>query len=232
VPDVRGAAGRETMTASPERPRHIPLIGVAGGIASGKSLITEQLRNLGAAVIVADLAAHNVLKLEKIKQAARERWGDAIFGPDGEIDRPRLGKIVFAPPPAGPAELEYLEHLVHPRVRQLIRQQIDDLTSQPTTRAIVLDVPLLFESGWNKFCDTILFVDAPRDVRLQRAAERGWTAEEFDRREAAQLAVDSKRQQSTLVIDNAGSKQAAQEQVDKFWQSVVEPTASKNRISD
>jgi len=220
------------MTASPEHPRRIPLIGVAGGIASGKSLITEQLRNRGAAVIVADLAAHNVLKLEEIKAVARERWGDAIFGSDGEIDRPRLGKIVFAPPPEGPAELEYLEHLVHPRVRQLIRQQIDELTSQPNTRAIVLDVPLLFESGWNTFCDTILFVDAPRGARLERAGERGWSAEEFDRREAAQLAVESKRQQSSHVIDNSGSKQSSQEQVDKFWQTVVEPATSKDPLSE
>lgn len=221
------------MTASPDRPRgRIPLIGVAGGIASGKSLVTEQLRSRGAAVIVADQTAHNVLKLEEIKQAAKERWGDAIFGPDGEIDRPRLGKIVFAPPPTGPAELEYLEHLVHPRVRQLIRQQIDDLVSQPHTRAIVLDVPLLFESGWNEFCDIVLFVDAPREVRIQRAADRGWSAEEFDRREAAQLAVESKRQRAGLVIDNSGSKHATQAQVDKFWETFVEPAASKNHISD
>ena len=213
------------MATSQDQPRRqVPLIGVAGGIASGKSLITEQLRLLGADVIVADLAAHDVLKLEEVKAAARERWGEAIFGPDGEIDRARLGKIVFAGPPAGPAELEYLEQLVHPRVRQVIRHQIEHLVSQPQTRAIVLDVPLLFESGWNEFCDTILFVDAPHDVRVRRAAERGWTAEDFDRREATQHSVDSKRQRASLVIDNSGSKQATQNQVADFWQTYVSPS--------
>lgn len=217
---------------SEDRPRlRVPLIGVAGGIASGKSLITEQLRSKGAAVVVADLAAHDVLKLEEVKQAARERWGEAIFGPDGEIDRPRLGKIVFAPAPEGPAELEYLEHLVHPRVRQIIRQQVDELVTQPQTRAIVLDVPLLFESGWNEFCDTVVFVDAPRDVRACRASERGWSEEEFNRREAAQQAVESKRQRSDVVIDNSGSKQAAQAQVDRFWQNLIDPAGRKEYTS-
>ncbi len=211
------------MKLPQERPRkRIPLIGVAGGIASGKSLITEQLRNKGAAVIVADMAAHHVLKLEKVKAAARERWGEAIFGPDGEIDRPRLGKIVFAPPPAGPPELRYLEQLVHPHVRQIIRHEIDELTSRPQTRAIVLDVPLLFESGWNEFCDKILFVDAPRNMRVRRAAERGWTAEEFDHREAAQQPLERKRQLADVMIDNAGSKKEAEVQVDLFWQSLTD----------
>lgn len=204
----------------PKNPRKIPILGVAGGIASGKSLITEQLQALGADVIVADAAAHDVLKLEEVKRAARERWGEGIFGAGGEIDRPRLGKIVFAEPPSGPAELKYLEQLVHPPVRQIIRRQIEQLASNERTQAIVLDVPLLFESGWNEFCDTVIFVDAPREVRLARAAARGWSAEEFERREAAQLPLDSKRSQSHVVIDNSSSKQSALAQVEGFWQSL------------
>lgn len=202
---------------APSTPRDIPILGIAGGIASGKSLITEQLQALGADVIVADAAAHDVLKLEEVKRAARERWGAGIFGADGEIDRPRLGKIVFAEPPAGPAELEYLEQLVHPPVRQIIRRQIEQLASNARTQAIVLDVPLLFESGWNEFCDTVIFVDAPREARLARAAARGWSAEEFDRREAAQWPLDSKRSQSQVVIDNSSTKQSTQAQVESFW---------------
>ncbi len=209
-----------TQLGDQQKPPGIPIIGVAGGIASGKSLVTEQLEALGARVIVADAAAHDVLKLEEVKQAARQRWGEAIFGPEGEIERSRLGKIVFAPPPAGPAELEYLEQLVHPPVRQIIRRQIEQLASDPRTRAIVLDVPLLFESGWNEFCDTVIFVDAPREARLVRAAARGWSAEEFDRREAAQLPLDRKRSKSQVVIDNATTKQAAQAQVECFWRSL------------
>ena len=209
----------------PQNPRNIPILGIAGGIASGKSLVTEQLQALGADVIVADAAAHDVLKLQEVKRAARERWGEEIFGPDGEIDRPRLGKIVFAEPPAGPAELEYLEQLVHPPVRQIIRRQIDQLASDPQTQAIVLDVPLLFESGWNEFCDTVIFVDAPREARQARAATRGWSAEEFERREATQLPVDSKRSRSQFVIDNSTTKQSTQAQVESFWRSLKSRSA-------
>ncbi len=208
-----------TAPASGER-RRVPLIGVAGGIASGKSLVTEQLEAHGAAVIVADQTAHEVLRLAEVKLAARQRWGDDIFGPDGEIDRSLLGKIVFAPTSQGPVELEYLEQLVHPRVRQIIHHQIEELARQPQTQAIVLDVPLLFESGWDRSCDTIVFVDAPREVRVSRAAERGWTAEEFDRREATQDSISSKRERSSVVIDNSRTKQSTQAQVDRFWQSL------------
>jgi dephospho-CoA kinase len=196
------------------------LIGVAGGIASGKSLVTDQLRALGAAVIVADETAHEVLKLDEVKQAARQRWGEAIFTPQGEIDRSRLGKIVFASTPEAHAELEYLEQLVHPRVRQITHRQIDLLARDPQTQAIVLDVPLLFESGWDAACDTIVFVDAPREARVSRAAQRGWTAEEFDRRELAQDSLASKRDRSSVVIDNSGTKMATQAQVDRFWQTL------------
>jgi dephospho-CoA kinase len=213
------------MNSKQQRPeRRVVLIGVAGGIASGKSLVTDQLRSLGAAVIVADEAAHEVLKQEEVKQAARRRWGEAIFGPDGEIDRPRLGKIVFAPPPEGPTELEYLEQLVHPHVRQKIGRRIEQLATDPAIRAIVLDVPLLFESKWNEVCDKILFVDAPRGTRLARAAQRGWTAEELDRRESAQLPVEVKRQRSDVIIDNSTTKQSTQAQVERFWQTVCDPS--------
>jgi dephospho-CoA kinase len=209
----------------PSNPRKVPILGIAGGIASGKSLVTEQLQALGADVIVADAAAHDVLKLEEVKQAARERWGEAIFGPDGEIDRSRLGKIVFAEPPAGPAELKYLEQIVHPPIRQVLRRQIEQLASSAHTQAIVLDVPLLFEGGWNEFCDTVMFVDSPREARLARAAARGWSAEEFDRREAAQLPLDSKRAQSQIVIDNSTTKQSTLAQVESFWRSLKNPSA-------
>jgi dephospho-CoA kinase len=201
----------------------IPLIGIAGGVASGKSLIAEQLRRAGAAVISADELAHEVLKFDEVKRAARERWGEAIFGPAGEVDRRALAKIVFGANPAAQQELEFLEQRIHPHVGRLAREQIARLSEAPGNRvpAIVMDVPLLFESGWNKFCDKILFVDAAADVRLGRALGRGWTKEEFARREACQESLEHKRRLADVVIDNSGSKESAQAQVDQFWQSLT-----------
>jgi len=200
----------------------LPILGIAGGIASGKSFVTEQLERNGAAVISADAAAHEVLKLEEVKLLARKRWGDSIFAADGQIDRPALGKIVFAPPPDGPRERKYLEQLTHPRIREIINRQAGELASQGSAPAIVLDVPLLFESGWNKFCDKIVFVEAPPELRQKRAAERGWTPEEFTRREAAQQSLETKRNGADVVIDNSGSRESARSQVDRFWQSLVD----------
>jgi dephospho-CoA kinase len=198
------------------------IIGIAGGIASGKSFVTEQLERHGAAVISADTAAHEVLKLEEVKDLARKRWGNAIFAADGQIDRTALGEIVFAPPPDGPRERKYLEQLTHPRIREIINRQAGELAQQGSATAVVLDLPLLFESGWNKFCDKIVFVDAPREVRQSRAAQRGWTPEEFTRRETAQQSPEAKRELADVVIDNSGSRESARAQVDRFWQSLVD----------
>ena len=87
--------------------------------------------------------------------------------------------------------------------------------------AVVIDAALLFESGWNEVCQVVAFVDAPRELRRQRALTRGWTPEEFSRREAAQMPIEEKRQLSSHVIDNAGSLTNLHAEVAKFWNEVV-----------
>ncbi len=200
----------------------IPLIGVVGGIASGKTFVTEQLARRGAAVISADQLAHEVLRLEPVKQKVRERWGDKVFGSDGEVDRAALARIVFGPPPGGPAELKYLEQLTHPKVGELARGRIEALNAAGAVKAIVLDVPLLTESGWHEWCDKIVFVDTPRAVREQRAVQRGWNKEEFARREAAQESLESKRKLADVMIDSSGSPESVQAQIEHVWPSLVD----------
>jgi dephospho-CoA kinase len=94
----------------------ISLIGIVGGIASGKSLVAQTLESQGAEIISADALAHEVLQYELVKQEVRKCWGDEVFGPDGNVNRAALAKIVFAPPPDGPRELKHLEQLIHPKV--------------------------------------------------------------------------------------------------------------------
>ncbi len=199
-------------------PTKIPIVGIVGGIASGKSLVAAHLERQGAVVVDADKVAHEVLKLDEVKALALERWGETIFGKDGQIDRQALGKIVFGPAPDGPRELKYLESLTHPRIGKLTLERIAQL-SEEATAAIVLDVPLLFESGWNKICDKTIFVDAERTLRESRAALRGWTPEDFARREAAQESLEAKRALADVVIDNSGTPQATQHQIDRVWHS-------------
>ncbi len=196
------------------------MIGIVGGIAGGKTLITEQLARLGAAVISADALAHEVLKHDAVKRAARERWGEVIFSADGEIDRAALASIVFASPPDGPRERKYLEQLTHPQISRLALDRVAALQGDTSVPAIVLDVPLLVEAGWNKLCDKIVYVDAPRAARLSRALARGWTQEDFDRREAVQQPPQDKRDLADCVIDNSTTPQSAQAQVERFWRSL------------
>ena len=196
------------------------VIGLMGGVASGKSLVAEQLAALGAGVLDADRAGHEALALPEIEAAARQRWSAAAFAADGRIDRARLARIVFAAPPDGPREREYLEQLTHPEIGRLLRQQAEALAAAGTGVA-VLDAPLLLEAGWDKLCDRLVFVDAPRQARLARALKRGWTEEDFAARERAQESLDSKRKRADAVIDNSGSPQYTQAQVERFWHSLI-----------
>ncbi len=201
-------------------PASLSVLGLVGGIASGKSLVADQLVELGAGLLDADGAGHEVLRLPAVEAAVRSRWGDRVFGSDGRINRSEVAKIVFAPPPGGAAERNFLEELTHPKIAERLGLQANQF-AEAGVRVTVLDAPLIFESGWDKLCTQILFVDAPRRARLSRAIVRGWTEEEFVAREAAQLPIDEKRRRADLVVDNSGSPERTRVQLERFWPSLV-----------
>jgi len=196
------------------------VIGILGGVASGKSLVSGELAWLGAGVLDADRAGHEALRMPAIAAAARRRWGEAIFGADGQIDRKRLAQVVFAPPPEGPRERKCLEELTHPEIGRLLEQEARRM-SQAGTVAAILDAPLLLEAHWDKFCGKLMFVDAPRELRLRRALARGWSEKEFAVRESVQEDLESKRGRADLVVDNSGSPEQTREQVQRLWHSLV-----------
>ncbi len=196
------------------------IIGVTGGVASGKSTVARQFATLGAAVLDADEAGHEALRLPQVEAAARRRWGDAAFGPDGRIDRARLARLVFGPAPEARQERAYLEQLTHPEIARRWKQQAEKLTAAGTAAAVV-DAALLLEAGWHEMCTKIVFVEAPRETRLARAMERGWSEEDFAAREGAQDSLDHKRAQADVIIDNSDSPQRTQAQVEQFWASLV-----------
>lgn len=196
------------------------VIGLLGGIASGKSTVAEELRKLGAGVLDADRAGHEALRLPSVMSVIRQRWGDTVFNSAGEVDRAAIARIVFAPSEAAPAELRFLEQLTHPEIGRLLAEQAGDIASG-TAPAVVLDAPVMMKAGWDNYCDRIVFVDAPRSIRLARALERGWSQEDFDRREAAQEALDEKRSRADRIIDNSTSKESTERQVQQFWRTLV-----------
>jgi dephospho-CoA kinase len=196
------------------------LIGILGGVASGKSLVAGQFARLGAGVLDADRAGHEVLRLPHVETAVRQRWGAEVFGPDGRVDRSRLACIVFGDPPDGPRERKYLEQLTHPEIGRLLERQAERLAASGC-RAAVLDAALLMEAGWDRLCEKLVFVDAPRELRLSRALARGWNEEDFAAREQSQRSLDWKRGRADVVLDNSGSPEQTLAQVERLWQSLI-----------
>ena len=197
------------------------VIGILGGVASGKSAVSDRLRTLGAVVLDADRLGHEVLREPEVKEVLRRRWGETVFDAAGEVDRRKVAEIVFAATPQGEEELAFLEQLTHPRIGQRLRTQLEEL-NLAGARAAVLDAPVMLKAGWDRMCDCILFVDTPRQVRLARARQRGWTEAGFAAREAAQEPVEMKRSRAGTIIDNSSSWDHLYEQVDRFWRSVSE----------
>ena len=196
------------------------VVGLLGGIGSGKTLVARQLGQMGACVLDADQAGHQVLESPDVKQAAIERWGSSILAADGRIDRRRLAEIVFAPTTEGLAERSFLQQLTHPRIAcRLVAEARRQ--AREGFRVAVLDAPLLLEAGWDKLCDILVFVDAPQPLRLARVQARGWSAKEFADREGVQASLDLKRRRADWVIDNSGSPEQTRVQVVRLWDWLV-----------
>ncbi|MBN1396253.1 MAG: dephospho-CoA kinase [Pirellulales bacterium] len=197
------------------------IIGITGGVASGKSTVARMLENLGAAVLDADWAGHEALRLPHVEAAAKKRWGEKVIGPDGRIDRPSLARVVFAPGKQGHTERIYLEQLTHPEIARLLQLQADAIEQAGDVKVVVLDAPLLLEAGWKDVCEKIVFVEAPWNARLARALARGWNKGDFTAREDAQESLQRKRENADVIIDNSASPERTQAQVERFWASLV-----------
>jgi dephospho-CoA kinase len=196
------------------------ILGLLGGIASGKTVVARELEKLGSVVLDADRAGHEVLRLPHVKEAARKRWGASIFGQDGKIERKRLADIVFAHTDEGRRELAYLEKLTHPEIGRRLQEELN-LLKQQGVQVAVLDAPVMLKAGWDRFCDQIWFIDAPRETRIERAKQRGWSDAEFTARELAQEPVERKRELADFVVDNSGAVAYTQQQIERLWHNLI-----------
>lgn len=196
------------------------IIGLLGGVAAGKSQVARLFRRKGAEVLDADTVGHEVLRIPSVREAIRHYFGDGVFGPDGQVHRPALGHIVFGASPEAPQKLAMLESLTHPHIRRQLRGQAERMLADGVP-VVILDAPVLLKAGWNDLCDALVFVDCPEPVRRARAVARGWSAEDFAAREAAQASVESKRALANFVVDNSGSLGYTQSQIEQVWQTLV-----------
>src|SRR5262245_48995731 len=189
-----------------------PVIGLVGGIGSGKSAVAQAFARRGGVVIDADPIGHRALEDAAVEERARELWGERILD-GGRVDRKKLGAIVFA----SPVERAKLEHVVHPWIGERICEEIARKQSDPGVRFVVLDAAVMLEAGWNKVCDRLVYVHAPRPVRMARvAAQRGWSESELMSREIAQLPLTAKATLADAAVDNIGTLEAVQQQVDRL----------------
>ena len=196
------------------------LLGIVGTPASGKSTVATYLESLGAFWINADLIARGVLNQPDVMLKVTDHFGPSIVGDDGRINRSELAALVFGNSDQSVAALDFLESIVHPVTRERITEQIKHAAGAKFPVAI-LDVPLLFESQWNRCCDAIWCIDASRDRRLEWAKQRGWTADELDRREGNQLSIAEKRHLSSLIVENQATLRELFELLDHNWEDLA-----------
>jgi dephospho-CoA kinase len=193
-------------SGDPERTRAQALVvGVLGGIASGKSAVARLLAAPDGVVISADALAQEVLDSPAVVARLAARHGPAVLRADGRVDRAFLARLVFDPE-RGAEHRKELEGWTHPAVRDRIMARLGAARASGHD-PIVLDVPLLLENdsshGLARSCDVLVFVDSPVEAREQRARrERGWQPGELARREAAQMSPEAKRTRAHHVIEN------------------------------
>ncbi|MBN8598923.1 MAG: dephospho-CoA kinase [Planctomycetes bacterium] len=197
------------------------VIGLAGGIGAGKSAVARELESRGALVLDSDTRAKAVLETPEAHKQLAAWWGPEIIQ-DGKVDRKRVADIVFA----DAEQRRRLEVFVHPRLHAARQLDIDAAAAR-CVRFVVIDAPLLQEAGVDKECDSVVFVDAPREQRLERVRSRGWDDAELTRREAAQLPLSEKRARSTHVVVNDGDLAALGARVAELMREVESGRGTK-----
>jgi dephospho-CoA kinase len=186
------------------------VVGLAGGVGSGKSTVARIFIKEGAQSIDADALGHRVLELPRVRAALRRDWGDGILR-RGRVDRAALARLAFR----SRKTIERLNRRVHPEILRAIRQRIARARGW-----VVLDAALLFETGADAVCDTVVYVSAPRVLRARRTRSRRWGPGELRRRERFQFPLAYKKKKADYVIDNAGSTSHTEEQTRRICEDL------------
>jgi dephospho-CoA kinase len=193
------------------------IIGIMGGIASGKSTVAKELARRGCAVIDADKIAKQFLRSKDVKKQIRDAFGRGVFDKNGRVSRKKLAEKVFADAKA----VKAINAIIHPMVFEKTKELIKKYRRQPAVKAIVLDMPLLAEVGWHKKCDKLIFVQCNKKIRLKRARKKGIFGEnELKKRENFQISLDKKADISQYIVENNGLSEMIR-QIGKLFPALI-----------
>lgn len=198
------------------------VIGLTGGIATGKSTVSAILENAGAVIIDADRIARMVVK--KNMPAYRQilaKFGKSVLLPDGEIDRTALGKVIFN----DPQKKQLLNTIVHPYVRKETDRQLKQLEKNNPDALVILDIPLLFEAGMGSDLSEVIVVYAPEPIQVKRLMKRDHISHaDAMARVRSQMPIEEKKKLATMVIDNSGTREHTRKQTLEIFQRLKEPS--------
>ena len=205
------------------------VLGILGGIASGKSRVAHLLAGSGGVHLEADRLAHEALETPEVIARITRLWGSDCLEESGRPDRAALGTRVFADPEAR----QTLEGWIHPIVRERILEALRE-AEQAQVERLVLDVPLLLENNEQhqllSHCHYLIFVHSPLTDREERAVrDRGWQESEVSRREATQLPLEEKRNQAHFVVENCGNLEQLDAAVERLLDQLEDPKNPSRR---
>jgi len=205
------------------------VVGLTGGIAAGKTTVSRLFQDLGVPVICADELAREAVEPGAPALAdIRRIFGPTVIDDAGGLDRAGMAKVVFQ----DPTKRKILEEIVHPRVAEAKDKRLREL-QRAGHRIAMVDVPLLFESGWDRLFDLVIVVYVPASVQLERLMQRDhMRLEEARSRLDAQMPIEDKRKLGDLVVDNSGTPEETREQVRRLWEELERLARSKEAGAD
>ena len=195
-----------------------PILGLLGGIGSGKSTVAGIFIRLGALVLDADRFVRDLFQDSEVRRELKKKFGEKIFLENGQLDRAGLADRIFE----NESDRAAIHEIIHPRVRAHIRARIAEARATSPEKVIVLDIPLLLGSKLRALCDLLVMVRASDLVRVGRVEEtRNWDKDELLRREACQPSIEEKEKAADMFIDNNGTLEALSSKVEAVYKSIL-----------
>lgn len=203
------------------------IVGLTGGIASGKSTAGKMMADFGARIVDSDLLARVVVEPGRpALEAVVGRFGAEVISDDGTLDREKLREIVFKDREA----LNDLNMIIHPEVFKELRREIDDYMNSDSKELLVLDIPLLYESGAEAIVDVVVVVYVDRETQIERLVNRdGFTRSEAENRIDKQMELEEKKRRADFVIDNRGDFDDLKSEVRRVFDGLMETMRQKSK---